>query len=205
MGQILHDQQNGIGGFGSLIYNADPKNQLRLVTSLRRDFYQIPNTPEQQAAGTRDAQREADAFVNFSWVRTFGKEALLTVSPFYHYNSANFDGGPNDFPISTTDNHNSRYAGGQATLSANYRRNDVLVGFYGFGQRDDQLFALAFSDLSNTNFRNPEKASGSVAALFLEDKLKITSWLTLSGGVRQTHFSGGVRRCSRLQGHCCNS
>ncbi|HYL10339.1 MAG TPA: TonB-dependent receptor [Candidatus Acidoferrales bacterium] len=192
VGRILHDQQNGFGGFGSLIYNANPKNQLRLVTSLRRDFYQIPNTPEQQAASIRDAQREADAFVNFSWVRTFGRGMLLTVSPFYHFNSANFDGGPNDFPISTTDKHSSRYAGGQATLSANLRRNDAEAGFYGFGQRDNQELGLTFNDLSNPNFRSPEKASGSVAALFLEDKLKVASWLTLSGGIRQTHFSGGV-------------
>jgi outer membrane cobalamin receptor len=192
VGRILHDQQNGFGGFGSLIYNADPKNQLRLVTSLRRDFYQIPNTPEQQDAGIHDAQREADAFVNFSWVRTFGGGMLLTVSPFYHYNSANFDGGTNDFPISTTDNHSSRYAGGQATLSANFRRSDAEAGFYCFGQRDNQVFGLTFNDLSNPSFRNPEKASGSVEALFLEDKLKVASWLTLSGGIRQTHFSGGV-------------
>ena len=29
--QIVHDAENGYGGFGSLIFNADPKNQLRLV------------------------------------------------------------------------------------------------------------------------------------------------------------------------------
>src|SRR6266436_8564370 len=30
---VIHDQANGFGGFGSLIYNADPANQFRLVTS----------------------------------------------------------------------------------------------------------------------------------------------------------------------------
>ena len=43
--QIVHDAENGFGGFGSLIFNADPSNQLRLVTSLRRDYYQIPYDP----------------------------------------------------------------------------------------------------------------------------------------------------------------
>ncbi len=32
VGGIIHDQENGFGGFGSLIYNANPRNQLRLVT-----------------------------------------------------------------------------------------------------------------------------------------------------------------------------
>ncbi len=192
VGQILHDRENGFGGFGSLIYNANPRNQLRLVTSLRRDFYQIPNTPDQQAAGIHDAQQEADAFVNLSWVRTFGHGMLLTVSPFFHYNSANFAGGRNDFPISTTDNRASSYAGGQATFSAHFWRNDAVAGFYGFGQHDNQLFGLTFNDRSNPNFLDREKAPGNLEALFLEEKLKITPWLTLSGGVRQTHFSGGI-------------
>src|SRR5882724_7536164 len=43
--QVVHDAENGYGGFGSLIFNVDPSNQLRLVTSLRRDYYQIPYDP----------------------------------------------------------------------------------------------------------------------------------------------------------------
>ena len=92
---ILHDAQNGVGGFGSLIFNADPKDQFRVAAAARRDFYQIPNTPDQEAAcppepaegtmcGIRDVQHEADAFVNFSWVRTMRPNLVLTVSPFYH-------------------------------------------------------------------------------------------------------------------------
>src|SRR6266849_2437914 len=188
--QIIHDQENGFGGFGSLLFNADPSNQLRLVTSLRRDYYQIPNTPDQQSSAIRNVQREADAFLNFSWVHTFSPRLLLTVSPFFHFNSANFDGGPND-PISATDDHSSRYAGRQATRSATFARNEIQLGFYGFGQHDHQVFGLLFNDVSNNqNFREPESVSGSLEALFLEDKFKITSWLTLMGGVRQTHFSG---------------
>ena len=43
--QVVHDAANGYGGFGSLIFNIDPSNQLRLVTSLREDYYQIPYDP----------------------------------------------------------------------------------------------------------------------------------------------------------------
>src|SRR5208282_1695306 len=39
IGQTFHDAENGFGGFGSFIYNATPRDQLRLVTSLRRDYY----------------------------------------------------------------------------------------------------------------------------------------------------------------------
>ena len=35
----------------TLIYNQGANNQFRLVTSLRRDNYQIPNDPDAQAGG----------------------------------------------------------------------------------------------------------------------------------------------------------
>ena len=48
--QLVHDAENGYGGFGSLIFNARPSNQLRLVTSLRKDYYQIPYDPDPNRA-----------------------------------------------------------------------------------------------------------------------------------------------------------
>lgn len=189
VGQVIHDAENGYGGFGSLIFNPDPQDQLRLVTSLRRDYYQIPISPGDTMA---DGEHEADAFVNFSWIKSFNSKTILTVSPFYHYNSANYQGGANDFPVSTTDDRASRYAGGQVTLSMNFARNDVQVGFYGFQQHDRQLFGLVFNDLSSPNFSDSEPASGSMEAAYIQDKLKVTRWLTLMGGIRQTHFSAGI-------------
>jgi outer membrane cobalamin receptor len=188
---VIHDRQVGGGGFASLIFNANPENQLRVVTSVRRDSYQIPNGPDDQAAGIDDAERESDAFVNVSWVRTFKSKMLLTVSPFYHYNTANYEGGPND-PIVTVDERRSQYGGAQATLSADVGKNNLLAGFYGFHQQDDQLFALTFNDGSNPNLSQREQPSGNLIAVFVQDKFNVTPWLTLTGGVRQTHFSGAI-------------
>ncbi|HKS76588.1 MAG TPA: TonB-dependent receptor [Terriglobales bacterium] len=199
--QVIHDAENGYGGFGSLIFNVDGANQLRLVTSLRKDYYQIPYDPNPNSSenqefptfGLRDGQHEADGIVNFSWVHTFNSRSLLTVSPFYHYNSTNYDGDPNDFPVSTTDERASHYGGGQVTLSTEFARNNLQVGFYGFGQHDNELFGVQFNDNSgNMDFRQRELASGNVAAFFVDDKFKVTPWLTLMAGMRPTRFSGGI-------------
>jgi len=67
---VIHDAANGFGGFTSLIYNADSYNQFRLVAQSRRDFYQVPfdpNDPGTQGQFLRDANRENDSFVAFSW------------------------------------------------------------------------------------------------------------------------------------------
>ena len=201
VGQIVHDAENGYGGFGSFIFNVTPKDQLRLVTSLRRDYYQIPfdpnpNDPENQqfdTLGLRDGQHEADAFVNFSWVHTLNSNLTLTVSPFYHYNNADYNGAPNDTPISTTQNLTSTYGGGQATFNANFTKNDLYAGIYGYEQHDNEVFEIIFNDNSgNTNFRDTESPSGGVVSAFIDDRFKMTPWLTLMAGIRPEHFSGGV-------------
>ena len=70
--QVFHDAENGYGGFASFIFNPDPSNQFRLVTSLRQDYYQIPYRPgpqlhrqsdlaksgESPSYGLRDGERE---------------------------------------------------------------------------------------------------------------------------------------------------
>jgi outer membrane cobalamin receptor len=184
VGQISHDMENGFGGFGTLIFNVNATNQLRLVASLRKDYYQIPNS--------EDGEHEADTFVNFSWVHTFPKNWLMTLSPLYHFNSANYTSNPNDFPTSTTDNHASSYAGGQATIGGMVARNNISAGFYGFWQRDNQLFGLIFNDGSNPSFQDREIVTGHLAEIFIEDKFQITSWLNVNGGVRESFFSGSI-------------
>ena len=207
---VLHDAENGFGGFGSLIFNVDPKDQLRFIVSSRRDYYQIPDSPgvineiyvmpgiiylTPYPPGTyfqADGEQEADTFVNFSWVRTISPNTLLTVSPLFHHNSANYSSNRNDLPTSTTDDRASDYVGGQATLSGTMARNTMSGGFYGFWQRDNQLFGVLFNDESAPNFTDREIVNGSLEEFWFEDKFKATSWLTLSGGVRQSHFSASV-------------
>ena len=203
--QIHHDAENGVGGFGSLIFNATPKDQLRFVTSLRRDYYQIPydpdpNDPENQqfqTSGLRDAQHEADDLVVFSWVRTFNPNAVLTVSPFYHFNRANYGGSPNDTPVQTTDNRSSNYAGGQATLALTLPQNNLQVGTYTFAEHESEFFGLLLNPLPIpappvNPITDSETSSGALEAFFLSDKFSVAPWLTLIGGFRATHFSGSI-------------
>ena len=197
--QVVHDAASGFGGFGSLIFNVDPSNQLRFVTSLRRDFYQIPYDPfpndlennlvngqlagQYPTLGLRDAQHEADALANFSWVHTFNSKTLLTISPFYHFNRANYDSSPSDFPTPSSDHRSSSYAGGQVSFNSNFARNNLQSGLYGFYQQDHEFFGVG-------SLADSEHPSGSLSAFFLDDKFSPFSWLMLSAGIRPTHFSG---------------
>jgi outer membrane receptor protein involved in Fe transport len=184
----IHDRRTGIGAFLSLISKTTPTDQFRLVGSVRADHYQIPNGPDDEEAGIDDQQRERDGFVNVSWLRTIGSNAFVTVSPFYHYNRAAFDGGPNDV-ISTTDHRTSQYVGGQVALAASHGLHTARVGAYGFYQHDDVLFELQSSGAAVSQAQTP---TGHVEVAFAEDQYVATDWLTLNGGVRITHFSGSL-------------
>ena len=193
--EVLHDQASGVGGFASLIYNATPSDQLRIVSGARGDHYQVPNDPEAQAAGIRDVNEERDVFSHFSWAHTFNSNLLLTVSPFYHFNRADYIGNyirteGEEGPIVPRDQRDSHYAGGQVILSALTRNNDAKVGYYGFYQKDSALFGLRAMDENGFSLTQTEKPTGNLQAVFLEDQIKPTTWLTLTGGLRFTHFSG---------------
>ena len=203
--QIVHDAVNGVGSFGSFIYNADPSNQLRLVTSARRDYFQIPYDPfasdiENNPAsgqyspsiGLRDGEHEADAGILFTWLHTFNSRLLATISPFYHYNSGDYSSNPNDVPIATTENRSSTYVGGQTNMGANYKRNDLQVGFISFYQSDSQMFGAIFNDGSgNPAVNDSERPNANFEAFYIDEKFNPFSWLTLSAGMRPTRFSEG--------------
>jgi hypothetical protein len=203
--QVIHDAVNGVGGFGSFIFNVDPSDQLRLITSLRRDYFQIPYDPfandiENNPAsgqytpsiGLRDGEHEADAGVLFTWLHTFNSHLMTTVSPFYHYNSGNYDSNPNDVPIATTEDRRSTYAGGQANFAANYKKNDLQVGFISFYQSDNQLFDAIFNNGSGIPaISDSEHPTANFEAFYIDDKFTPIPWVTLSAGMRPTRFSEG--------------
>ena len=188
---VEHDLASGYGGFGSIIDNMTSVDQLRFVTQLRHDFYQVPVAPA--APFQRDVNPETDIFTTFSWVHTFNPGVVMTISPFYHYNRANYESDPRDLPSSTTQKHGSNYEGGQTTVSWIAKQNNLRAGIYAFAQQDDELFGLVYNDGSNQSFDpSPSSESGSLIAIYGEDQFRVNSFLTLNAGLRQTHFSGGV-------------
>ncbi len=204
--QVVNDADNGYGGFGSFIFNPDPKNQYRVVGSLGQNYYQIPIDPNQSSPGNQvliqsgespsyglhDSEREPDGYATFSWVRTFDPNTLLTVSPFYHYNGADYHASPNDAWAVSNVTQNANYAGMQAALNANVARNDIQAGVYGFFQHQYNYFFNQFTP-PNPQAGPPGFSSigvnGGVAAFFVNDKFKVTPWLTLIAGLRETQFN----------------
>ncbi len=201
VGQVVHDADNGYGGFASFIFNASPSNQFRLVASLRQDYYQIPIDPDPNSSGNavypsyglRDSEREPDGYLTFSWVHTFNPNLLLTVSPFYHYNQASYNASLNDVPVISTVHQTANYGGMQAGLNVtSIKNNDIELGAYGFAEHQSNYFNNVFTDCAPDcqNFgASSAGVTGGLMEEYLSDRFKVTSWLTLIAGVRESHFS----------------
>ncbi|HLY20138.1 MAG TPA: TonB-dependent receptor, partial [Bryobacteraceae bacterium] len=189
--QVIHDQDSGAGAFLSLLYNPGSKDQVRWIASVRPDHYQIPNTPDQQSAGIRDVEQERDALVGFHWAHSFSDGMLLSVAPYFHFNQANYAGGPQDTPFVLQDNGRSEYVGGRAVLQAQKKRHNARVGAEVWGQHDRTFFGLTANPGGNV-LNQQETNWANSSAVFLEDQYKAASWLTLDLGVRLTHYRGLV-------------
>jgi hypothetical protein len=193
--QPVNDASNGLGGFTSLIYNRDPNNQFRLVAQLRSDYYQIPKDPNANdwensfydSSQISDAERENDSYAAFTWLHTFNTRTVSQVSPFFHFNQANYHSNPNDLsgttPDATTADETGTYAGLQASISTVIARNNLSAGIYGYAQHESDLFAV-----SGSTPDNPVITAG-VQESFVEDNYKPTNWLTLIAGERQSYFT----------------
>jgi outer membrane cobalamin receptor len=199
--QSYRGAANGFGGFASLLYNRTPKDQLRVVTLARQDYFQIPYDPDpndfenQQfdSSGLRDGQHETDAAIVFSWIHSINATTLLQVSPLLHYNSAEYVSNPSDTPTATTAYRASTYAGAQATVTTTIARNTLQAGFYSFGQHDTNRFGTVFNDGSQTPpFSDLSSANGGIFETYISDNFKPTSWVTLTAGLRQTHFQAAL-------------
>lgn len=189
--EVLHDNAAGLGGLLSTIFNASPEDQLRFVVSLQANHYQIPNTPEQQAAGIADTDIERDNLVGFTWTHSAPDGVTFSTSPFYHFNRADYEGGPGDAPFVLNDNRRSSYYGDLTSLTLPLGADTLTTGFYIWGQRDNTQFRLKEQPGSLEAAQAFAPAANSESG-FAEDTYHPVSWLHLNGGIHLTRYSGLV-------------
>ena len=187
--QVIHDQSADGGAFVSLLYNASAQDQFRWIASVRRDHYQVPNDPDAQTAGIRDLDLEGDALFGFHWTHSFSDGVLFTLSPYVHYNSGHYIGGPGDTPYVLDDNGRSAYVGGRTVLQIQKKRHDARIGAEVWGQHDNTFFGLTANPGGGV-LNQIERHWANSDAAFVEDQYRVAPWLTLDLGLRLTHYSG---------------
>jgi len=186
---VLHDRSHSFSGFTSMIYNSSARDQVRFVAAARTDRYQVPNIVAQEAIGIDDREVATDTFTNVTWVHTSESGALLTVSPYYHFNRGQYIGGVND-PLVTNDDRGSNYIGGYVSWAVTKGAHTVRLGTDSFAERDNTLFGLQANDATHLALSERQLLWANVVSVFAEDTFRITPWLTLNDGLRFERFAG---------------
>jgi outer membrane cobalamin receptor len=198
---VVHDATNSQSGFGSFLVNPNATNQFRFNGQLRQDFFQVPNDPNANdwlsqlypSNGLLDGQTERDAFLITDWVHTLSPTSIFEIAPFYHWNVANYDSKlAIDLPTATTFHHTSNYAGLQANVRDEVKRNNLAATFYSFYQHDSSLFGVVFNDGLAPTIHETDTATGGNIEGSFSDSYRVTDWLTLLAGVRLSSFHGTV-------------
>jgi len=196
---IYHDQTNSQSAFVSVIRNQTPKDQLRLDTQYRQDYFQVPYDPDANdyecisgyycSTGLRDGQTERDQFTIVNWVHTFSPTALISIAPFYHFNQSDYDSLPTDMPVATTWDQDSNYGGAQVDARFDKGWNSFSSGLYSFYQRENDLFGVQINDGSAPSQPNtPSQANAGLVEFYVADHLRLGQYVTLLGGERFSIF-----------------
>jgi hypothetical protein len=188
---VLHDEASGFSAFTSIIYNRSPRDQVRVVGSVRDGHFQVPNTVAQDLIGIDDAERGTDGLFNVTWLHTSERGDVLTVAPYYHRNRQQYIGGATD-PLVTSDDRTSNYMGGYATWAATRGKHTVRVGTDSFAEHDDSSFGLTETVDEMRSVTQHEVLWSNVVSLFAEDSFRATSKLTVNGGLRFEAFNGTI-------------
>jgi outer membrane receptor protein involved in Fe transport len=189
---IIHDQTLGTGGFVSLLFNPDGANQLRWIASLRGSDYQIPNAPEDEAAGIRDIDLERDYLLGFHWTHSFSNDVLFTLTPYLHFNRADYVAGANDMPFVLNDNNRSIYLGARSTVEVRKKGHNAVAGAEFWAERNNIFFGLT-ENPGEAVLNQQQKHWADSVSVFAEDQWKVNQWLTLDLGLRASRYAGLIK------------
>jgi hypothetical protein len=198
---IYHDETNSESALVNVIRNQTPRDQLRLDAQYRQDYFDVPYDPDPndweqdseyyESWGLRDAQLERDSFVIVDWVHTISAKAMFDVAPFYHFNQANLDSLPTDYPVATTWHQSSNYVGGQADLHVDVGPNDFSAGLYTFYQAENDLYGVIVNnDPAESQPNTPASAQAGLGEYYFSDHLRAGKWIALLGGMRYSNYHG---------------
>src|SRR5262245_26358578 len=98
----LHDVGKSSSLFDRLDYSPTSKDALHLNLLLARNFFQIPNTYDQQALGQDQRQLVRSLNVAPGYVRVFGPSTTLAVNPYYRLDQVWFFPSADPFSDQTT-------------------------------------------------------------------------------------------------------
>jgi hypothetical protein len=141
-------------GFGKFDYQSDEHDLFTLDIGDTGADVEIPNTPQAQAVGADDVQKETGSFANLIMNHTQGA-SNLRVAVYSHESNLRYFGSPNDLlvtpesggpAVETNENESVNYAGVRTDYkSPSGRQHSIMIGFDVDQVKGSQNFDLDYA------------------------------------------------------------
>jgi Carboxypeptidase regulatory-like domain len=152
----LHDKGKTTGLFDRLDYNSTAKDALHLNLYFVRNFFQVPNTFDQESIGQDQRQLVHTINIAPGYVHTFNQSTLLTINPYYRLDTVKYFPSADPFSDETQTIAQSRRLnnfGVKADVAYNHGIHNAKVGVQAQHTLLTEGFQLGITD---PNFNDPE-------------------------------------------------
>ena len=195
---------HGISGksFFKFDYAPNQNDLFRFNFFLDGQRFDVPNLPDQQAAGQNQQRRTFDNMQSLSWQHTFSPNTVSYLAFFQRYNSAKLQSNRLATPVfAEQSRHNSTY-GALGSLTFVRGHNTIKTGFELTRFPVIESFTFAITDLDALLEKEPDLTAaaqaftlahpflfndhrtGTEASAYFQDHINATSNLTFDLGVR---------------------
>jgi hypothetical protein len=209
----LHDAGNNETIFDRLDFQPNGKDTLHLNLFLARNWFQIPNTYDQQFAGQDQRQLSRTFSIAPGYIRTFSSAMVLTVNPYIRSDFINYDPSRDPFadqPATIFENRSLKNFGARADLSFVKGIHNFKTGIQISRTHLDETFGFGITDPS---YVDPQEQPGLVPydltrggrllrfsgaanidqfAWYAQDSITLGD-LTLNAGLRYDWYDGLTR------------
>ncbi len=153
--ESLHNDGTSINFFNRADYSPTERDTLRLNFYVSRNQFKTPNTYDQEARGQDQRQKVKTVNVAPGYVRVLGRNAVLTVNPFYRRDDIEFTPSPNPLndELSTLSQTRSlTNFGFRSDLTVTLGRHNAKFGVQATATRISEIFGFGITD---AQFNNP--------------------------------------------------
>jgi len=198
----FHNHGTSAKGFFKLDYQPNEKDLVRFNFFLDGQRFDVPNLPDQEAAGQDQRRRTGDNMESLSWQHVFSPNTVGYLAVFQRYNSAQLSSNTLATPVfAEQSRHHSNY-GALGSITHSFHHNTIKAGFEFERFPVTESFTFAITDLEALLEKEPDlteeaqaftlahpflfraQRTGWEGSAYIQDHINATSNLTFDLGAR---------------------
>ena len=208
----FHNQERSLKTFFRFDYARNAKDVIHFTGSVDGERFDVPNLPEQQAAGQDQRRESNDNLAALSWQHSFSQGFGSYLAVFQRYNSARLRSNALSTPVfAEQSRHNANY-GALGSLTWQVKSHTIKAGFEVLGFPLTESFTFAIIDLARLLEKEPDlpdaarsftlanpfrfqaQQAGWEASGYFQDHFNAARHLTLDLGLRFDSYHFLVRK-----------